>query len=395
MSGVCWAGSTRYSRPLSESVRKKFQGLRTLGPLYVIGFSPSPRFETFKQEARFLLLPNVSWPALRYLLFFLCAPVICFWLLASRRARVIIAQGPYEALAGALAKLALALLGRSAALVVESHGDFETGFFAYRGASAAGMLSRLMRLAARFSLSRVDVLRCISRATQAQLRKYRPDVPIVVCPAWTDLTLFQRAGQVQGPPAGQRIVYAGVVSPIKGLHHLLAAFARLAKECPQAHLCIIGSEPDPAYAGRLRKQARTLQVEAQVEFTGHLPQEQLAEAMATARLLVLPSLSEGLGRVLLEAMAAGRPVVASRVGGVPDVVHHQVNGLLVAPGDEEGLALAMKQLLHDDLLCRRLGQGGQRLVEAFFTPRHFVESHCRVVAAALGHGRGEDEHCGS
>ena len=87
--------------------------------------------------------------------------------------------------------------------------------------------------------------------------------------------------------------------------------------------------------------------------------------MPVLDILVLPSLNEGMGRVLVEAMAAGKPVVASNVGGIPDLVQHDHNGLLVPPGDEKALAAAIMQLIDDPAQAKLMGQRGQALCHQF------------------------------
>jgi glycosyltransferase involved in cell wall biosynthesis len=113
-------------------------------------------------------------------------------------------------------------------------------------------------------------------------------------------------------------------------------------------------------------------LKAQAAFTGHADRvrflgwrEDVREIMPLFDLLVLPSLNEGMGRVLLEAMAAGRPVVASRVGGIPDLVRDEENGLLVPPGDEQALAAGIARLLQDRPLARRLGEAGRASCREF------------------------------
>jgi glycogen synthase len=96
-----------------------------------------------------------------------------------------------------------------------------------------------------------------------------------------------------------------------------------------------------------------------LRFEGFLAHEWLPAAMAHAELLVLPSLYEELGTVLLEAMQAGLPVVASKTGGIPDVIEDGVNGLLVPPGDPEALARTINRLLADRDLARRLSEEAQ------------------------------------
>jgi glycosyltransferase involved in cell wall biosynthesis len=93
------------------------------------------------------------------------------------------------------------------------------------------------------------------------------------------------------------------------------------------------------------------------------------EIMPIFDILVLPSLNEGMGRVLVEAMAAGKPLVASNVGGIPDLVQHDYNGLLVPPGDEKALAASIKLLIDDPEKAKMMGQRGRELCPHFSVER--------------------------
>jgi rhamnosyl/mannosyltransferase len=118
----------------------------------------------------------------------------------------------------------------------------------------------------------------------------------------------------------------------------------------------------------LEARTRGLGLEARVHFVGHLTDESmLAAAYRGANFTVLASEYEAFGLVLLESLAQGTPVVASRVGGIPDFIEDGRSGLLVAPGDVAALAAAMRRLWTDDALARRLGRHGRTEVVPRYT----------------------------
>jgi glycosyltransferase involved in cell wall biosynthesis len=129
-------------------------------------------------------------------------------------------------------------------------------------------------------------------------------------------------------------------------------------------LNIIGSGPRlDEYAGL----ARTLQIMDQVHFLGHVEHGKLPAHYAKADLLVLPSRMESFGLVLVEAMACGLPVVATRVGGIPEVVEDGVTGLLVPPNDPEALAEGINSLLEDPDRMKAMGARGRERAKEHFT----------------------------
>ncbi|MEN9208010.1 MAG: glycosyltransferase [Gloeomargarita sp. GMQP_bins_120] len=382
---ICFVGGSRYQRPLNPTQRKKFVLLSRLGPVHVIGFSRDwqPRF--FQEEAYFYLLPNWPWPPLRYIQFLLVVPPILLWLVWRQRIQVVIAQSPYEALAVLPVKKLAQLAHHRLCLVVESHNDFENYLFLQRRVWWPGLYKGWMRWVARLTLGQADVLRAVSRATADQLQAYAPGRPMVTFIAWTDLESFYAAGDAVGETAKElTVVYAGVLIPCKGLHHLVAAFGQVVQQVPSARLTIIGRPENRAYAQGLTQQVRQAHLQEHVAFLPEMPQQQLAAEMARSTVLVLPSLAEALGRVLLEAMATGTPVVASAVGGIPDVVRDGVNGFLVPPGDEAALARRLVYLLRHPEAAHTMGQRGRQMVKTFFSPERYYQGYADLCRLCLG-----------
>ena len=157
-----------------------------------------------------------------------------------------------------------------------------------------------------------------------------------------------------------RVVFLGRVVRAKGVETLVEAAAQL--RTPGAQVLVVG---DGADRRRVEELSRRLGVADRVRVMGFVPHERVPAVLASADLLVLPSFYEELGTVLIEAMQAGLPAVASRVGGIPDIVEDGENGLLVAPGDATALARAIDAVLGDPVLSRRLGDGARRRAAAY------------------------------
>jgi glycosyltransferase involved in cell wall biosynthesis len=159
---------------------------------------------------------------------------------------------------------------------------------------------------------------------------------------------------------GAVIGFVGWLLPIKGPAYLLKAMAHIWPDHPTASLVMVGKgELDVD----LRAQALRMNANGKVKFLGW--REDIDEIMPVFDLLVLPSLNEGMGRVLVEAMAAGKPVVASEVGGIPDLVKHGETGYLVRPADEKALANGIKKLLNDPERAGQMGQRGKEYCRQF------------------------------
>ena len=156
-----------------------------------------------------------------------------------------------------------------------------------------------------------------------------------------------------------------IVNTIKGHELMIRAMPQLLEGCPSAVLVIVGDGPDRQMCELLVKE---FGLSSKVRFAGQ--RSDIPDLLAAMDVVTMPSLSEGFGYVALEAAAAGRPVVAFRSGGIPEVVVHAKTGLLVSEGDICGLAEALKQVLSDRDFAQSLGEGGRKHAQNFTVNRH-------------------------
>jgi glycosyltransferase involved in cell wall biosynthesis len=171
------------------------------------------------------------------------------------------------------------------------------------------------------------------------------------------------------PPEGPIIGAVGRLVPIKGHTWLLRAVPRVLAEFPQACVVLIGDGP---LLGELKELAAELGISPHVVFLG--TRHDMPGCLAALDLFVLPSLNEGMGRALVEAMAVGCPVVATRVGGIPDVVTDGMTGLLVPPRDDRALAEAILTLLRNRSRRAAYGAAARRHVDGRFDVETMVHN---------------------
>jgi len=214
----------------------------------------------------------------------------------------------------------------------------------------------------------VDTLIALTPFSKARLIQagFRED-RIAVVPNPTPM-----ADMAAGPGGGEYVGFAGRISAEKGADTLLAAAAGM----PDIPFRIAGDGPALA---ELRARATP-----NVEFTGRLGLDSLVEFYRKARAVVAPSRSyETFALVAVEAMAAGAPVIAARIGGLPYTVEHGVTGLLFEPGDAGDLAAQVRRLWEDPALCRRMGKAGREKVLRENTSLAYYESLMTVYESAI------------
>ena len=362
-------GRNRYALPLTPSLEQKFSALESELEIRVLGSRSGPEGE----DPRFRLFPPTGPGALEGPLFYALLPLRVARELRRSRPDAVLAQGAQET--------ALVLLGRTLArsparVIADIHGDPGSATRLY-GSRLRKLLSPIGDFLARRGLRGADGVRTISAYTSGVIRATGVE-PTGTFAAFMDLDPFLAA-----PPAplpGRPVaLFVGVLERYKGVDVLAEAWRSAAPRVPDAMLRIVGR-------GTLADVPTGLVAELpeQTRWTETLPTAEVARALDDASMLVLPSRSEGLGRVLVEAYCRGRGVVASDVGGIRDLVTNGHEGLLVPPGDAGALADALVRVLSDSELAARLGTEARSTVQPWLaTPEEYARRVRELVDAVV------------
>jgi glycosyltransferase involved in cell wall biosynthesis len=159
-------------------------------------------------------------------------------------------------------------------------------------------------------------------------------------------------------PNGPIILTVARIVPEKGIHYLIEASRSVVKLYPNVKFIIKALYADHVYQEFLHNLIKKYSLQENITFeTQRVPYSEIPKYMAAADIFVLPSISEALGMVILEALSCGIPVIATRVGGIPDILKNGVNGLMVEPGDVRGLAEAIVNVLSNEELRKSLSRG--------------------------------------
>jgi glycogen(starch) synthase len=257
--------------------------------------------------------------------------------------------------------------GRPVPLVVGLHDRFAEA--CYR---ADAMVGRNLRAA-----------RWVTACSRAVLETARGYLPALNPISSVILNALPMPG---APPAAadhplRRIAFAGRLVRQKGVDVLVAAMKLLGERFPTLHLAIAG---DGEERSALEAQAAQLGLGSRIAFVGTLSHDAVYRFLAEADLIVMPSRIEPFGLVALEAAQMARPVVASAVDGLPEVIEDGETGLLVPPEDPAALAGAVGALLDDPERARALGTAARRRAAALFSWDRYVEAHERLFETMIG-----------
>lgn len=274
--------------------------------------------------------------------------------------------------AGFLGRLAARFAGKRP-VVYSPHGTILNGYFS---PGVTRLFARLDAWAARFT-DRIVCYTALEVAEYLAAGIGRPGQYAVI-PNGLDGEAYalqavpsaQTRAALGLPLEARPLLCAGRLVPVKGQTYLLQAWPSVLKREPRALLLLAGDGSDET---PLRARAAALGLAGSVRFLGF--RQDIASLLACAELLVLPSLNEGFGMVLLEAMAMGRPAVASAVGGVPEVVLDGRTGLLVPPADPEALAAAILRVLGDPGFARQMAEAGRERARKSFSRETFLQAH--------------------
>ncbi len=365
-------GRSRYSLPLSPSLAQKFDALSAELDVRVLASSGGGR----GKDSRFRLVRPIRPRFLDGAAFYALLPFLVARELRSFRPDAVLAQGAQEA--------ALAVIGRRLArvptkVIADIHGDPAAPARLY-GSQSRKALAPLADVLARYGLRKSDGVRTISAYTSGLVRAAGTE-PTAEFAAFMDLEPFLETEPVPLPERPVAL-FVGVLERYKAVDVLAEAWRLAARRLPNASLYIVGS-------GTLREVPERLVAElpAQASWREVISTSEVARALDAATVLVLPSRSEGLGRVVIEAFCRGRGVVGSRVGGIPDIVEEGHTGLLVPPGDAQALAAALVRVLSDGALAEYLGTAARVAVQPWLATPEAYAGRIRELVDEVTAGR--------
>jgi glycosyltransferase involved in cell wall biosynthesis len=369
-AGVLFIGGTRYSRPLSNTQEKKIKALSEKLQMVVIGINNNRGFLHFDQHAEFHLVPSKIPNIFRQLFFLFYAFFKGFSIIKQKKIRLIVCQSPFEGISGVLLKK----FARYLKLIVEIHGDWEKAPVAYEKLSPG--FKWLGIWVGGWSLRNCDAIRVVSESMLETIKKYGKR--IFVFPAYIDIELFLKT--IKCEPTPHRFIFVGQIIKLKGIDTLIQAVEILKDKNVKVEVLLIGEGKDyNHYKNRVKK----AKLESEIKLIGLKKPDEVAELIMTSNALILPSYSEGFPRVIIEAFACSRPVIASAVGGIPELVRDGENGFIIEPGNPEVLADKILNAWQNPDQMKLMGQIGKKIVWGMFGTKLYVEDYSTMIHVLL------------
>ncbi len=223
----------------------------------------------------------------------------------------------------------------------------------------------LKNVASRLFLKRANAVIALTQDMKKRIKEIC-DIDASVIPNGIDLEKFKglphRNTSKLATNGQKTILFVGRLHPIKGVAYLIEAMKTIVNKNPKARLLLVG---DGGERQNLQNLVKKLDLTKYVDFIGKVGNEKVLEYMATSDVLVLPSLSEGFPVTMLEAMACGLPIVATKIGGIPEIVKNGENGFLVEPQNTREISEKILAFLENDELRGRISQNNVRDVKKY------------------------------
>jgi glycosyltransferase involved in cell wall biosynthesis len=356
---VLFVARTRYELPLEPALARKWDALADELEVRVLASGRAGA----QRDSRFRLVHDRN-----LLAFYASLPFAVREEVRSFDPDVIVTQSPYEAV------VVRPVRGR-ARLLLEVHGDWNTAARLY-GSPLRTVLDPVSRQLARAAVRAADAVRTVGPFTSGLVMD-AGRLPAATFTTYTDVSAFTRTPP-QPLPAQPSALFVGVLERYKNVAGVADAWRLAAPQVPDARLQLVGDGRETDVVARL-----VTDLPGRTQWTRRLTPDEVAQALDDATVLLLPSFSEGLPRVAMEAFARGRPVIGSRAGGIPDIVEDGVNGLLVDPHDPGSIAAALVRVLSDRGLAERLAAGAADGAEQWHQPPEIYARRLRELVEGL------------
>jgi len=369
IKNVLFVGMTDYDFSKDNpTLKKKFEAFSEGFNSYVLARGKG--WHIYKYNTNFYLIPRflgkINMPIWLILAFFRGLVII-----PTKHIDTIIVQSP--ALEGFVGTLLKILTRRE--LIVEAHGDWINSYFYYFSIPFEKQFKKVFIKLGRFSLKRADKVRVISTYIHMLAEKYAAPVTFYEFAAFTDIDIFKAEKNLSWE---KRIVYVGGLYRLKGVQFLIEAFGKLHRDFPGYKLIIVGDGP---YKQELESFTKKLKKEDynDVVFTGRKELSEVKDIMKNCNVVVLPSLSEGLGRVLIEAAMLGKPIIGSNIDGIPDLIKEGINGYLFERGNVKDLEQKIRKIIENPELAEKMGNAGREYMIQKYSTEKYFDSFIKMI----------------
>ena len=338
MKNVLFVAPTTYEVPLTENIEKKFKYLNEICNLHIFAFGVDKK-EFVHQGTKLFLYKKVKNRILNYFKIFGLSATILPNIIKENKIEIISYQDPVSSF---FSILVLKIRRIKVKIIIETHGDFIETLSLEKNLLFPSLYKKIFLNMARYTLGRADKLRAVSSSTEAQVKEINQNKEITRFPAWVDFDNFKDILPVRENNKDFKILFIGSVTDRKKPHLIVEAINNLNSK--DVNLYVVGPTPNESYLSKLKELVNKYELEEQVVFAGSVDRESVMEYYSQSNLMILPSVSEGLARVIFESQATGCHVLVTDAPGMGDIVIDGQTGYVFESNNLESLTNKIQEI---------------------------------------------------
>jgi len=363
MNKVLFVAPTKYNYPINEDLKNKFITLSDICEPFIFAFSDK-KITTTVGNTSFIFHKKLGYRLLNYLkviyLFLFSVPKT----VKHHRIDIVCFQDPVTSY---FAIKSLKLRNSNVKIVLESHGDFIETIALEKKLLIPTIYKKIFKLISSYSIKNADQIRSISSFTEEQVKSYGYKGKFVRFPAWINLDKFLKAKNIRDANDHFKIIFVGSVTDRKNPKLIVRAISKIDSEIS---LEIIGPTPNKNYLNGLKDSISNSQHKENIFLSPFIEIDELVQKYSSANLFILPSKSEGLGRVVIEAQATACPVLVSSNTGAVDLIIDHETGYIFENNNLEDLKEKIKEIIDNQNHSVQIGLNGK----SFVAQNHTIEN---------------------
>jgi glycosyltransferase involved in cell wall biosynthesis len=338
MKNVLFIAPTTYQLPLTENLKKKFITLSEVCNVSVLAFANSKTFlnETY---GNFYLNKKIKNRLINYFRIIQISIFTTHKIIKKENIDIVCFQDPVSSF---FSILFLKVRRAEVKIVVETHGDFIETLSLEKNLVLPRLYKKLFYIMAKYSIGKSNIIRAVSSSTEQQVLDIDSSKSVVRFPAWIDFKDFQN---IEPKPLSKdkfNILFIGSVTDRKKPHMIIEAIQRINDK--SYHLSIVGPAPNEKYFKELKDLIDKSGLQNQVSLIGPVDRESVKDYYSSSNLMILPSISEGLARVIFESQVAMCPVLVTDAPGMSDIVIDGQTGYVFESNNLDSLSLKIEYI---------------------------------------------------
>ena len=338
MKNVLFIAPTTYQLPLTENLKKKFITLSEVCNVSVLAFANSKTFlnETY---GNFYLNKKIENRLLNYFRIIQISIFTTHKIIKKENIDIVCFQDPVSSF---FSILFLKVRRAEVKIVVETHGDFIETLSLEKNLVLPRLYKKLFYIMAKYSIGKSNIIRAVSSSTEQQVLDIDSSKSVVRFPAWIDFKDFQNIEPKPFSKDKFNILFIGSVTDRKKPHMIIEAIQRINDK--SYNLSIVGPAPNEKYFKELKDLIDKSDLQNQVSLIGPVDRESVKDYYSTSNLMILPSISEGLARVIFESQVAMCPVLVTDAPGMSDIVIDGQTGYVFESNNLDSLSLKIEYI---------------------------------------------------